>query len=85
MIGRLRAVDERLEQTTATKDSGKLLLTEEDWAARRNFRKVASSSGSGDGKHRSKTSSEKTKQVDPNTCKMSGTIYKMAHGAVNAL
>ena len=34
VTGRLRAVDERLEQATATKDSGKLLLTEEEWAAR---------------------------------------------------
>ena len=31
VIGHLRAVDERLEQATATKDSGKLLLTEEEW------------------------------------------------------
>ena len=30
----LWAVDERLEQATATKDSEKLLLTEEEWAAR---------------------------------------------------
>ena len=34
VAGRLRAVDEHLEQATATKDSGKLLLTEEEWAAR---------------------------------------------------
>ena len=34
VAGHLRAVDERLEQATATKDSGKLLLTEEEWAAR---------------------------------------------------
>ena len=50
VIGRLRAVDERLEQATATKDSGKLLLTEEEWAARRNFGKAAFSSHGGDGK-----------------------------------
>ena len=34
VTGRLRAMDERLEQATATKDSGKLLLMEEEWAAR---------------------------------------------------
>ena len=34
VAGRLRAVDERLEQATATNDSVKLLLTEEEWAAR---------------------------------------------------
>ena len=34
VAGRLRAMDERLGQATATKDSGKLLLTEEEWAAR---------------------------------------------------
>ena len=32
VTGLLRAVDERLELATATKDSGKLLLTEEEWA-----------------------------------------------------
>ena len=32
VTGRLRAVDERMEQATAMMDSGKLLLTEEEWA-----------------------------------------------------
>ena len=75
VTGHLRAVDERLEQATATKDSGKLLLTEEEWAAWRNFGKAASSSRGGDGKHRGKASSEK-KQVDPNACRRCG---KMGH------
>ena len=77
VTGRLRAVDERLEQATATKDSGKLLLTEEEWAARRNSR-VASSSRGGDGKRRDKASSENKKQVDPNACRHCG---KMGHWA----
>ena len=65
VTGYLWAVDERLEQATATKDSRKLLLTEEEWAARRNSRKAASSSRGGDGKRCGKASSEK-KQVDSN-------------------
>ena len=58
VTGRLQAVDERLEQATVTKDSGKLLLTEEGWAAWRNSRKAASSSRGGDGKRRCKASLE---------------------------
>ena len=61
VTGRLRAVDECLEQATATKDSRKLLLMEEEWAARRNSGKAASSSRSGDGKRRGKASLEKKK------------------------
>ena len=57
--GHLRVVDERLEQATATKDSGKLLLAEEEWAAWRNSGKTASSNNGGDGKRRCKASSEK--------------------------
>ena len=79
VTGRLWAVNERLEQATATKDSGKLLLTEE-WAARRNSR-VASSNRGGDGKRRGKASSEK-KQVDPNACRRCG---KMGHWARECL
>ena len=33
VTGCLRAMDERMEQATATTDNGKLLLTEEEWAA----------------------------------------------------
>ena len=68
VTGHLWEVDEHLEQVAATKDSGKLLLTEEEWAARRNFGKAASSSRGGDGKHRDKASLEKKKQVDPCRC-----------------
>jgi hypothetical protein len=32
VTGHLRAVDDRMEQATATMDSGKLLLIEEEWA-----------------------------------------------------
>ena len=62
VTGRLRAVDERLEQTIATKDSGKLLLTEE-WAVRMKEKKSgeASSSRGGDGKRRGRASLEKKK------------------------
>ena len=67
---RLWAVDEHLEQAIATKDSDKLLLTEE-WAAQRNSG-VASSSRGGDGKHRGKSSLEKKKQVDPNAYRRCG-------------
>ena len=68
VIGRLRAIDEHMEQATATKESGKLLLIEEEWAARRNSGEASSSRG-GDGKHRGKASSKKKKKkVNPNTC-----------------
>ena len=49
VTGPLWELDERLEQATAMKDSGKLLLIEE-WATWRNSGKAASSSRSGDGK-----------------------------------
>ena len=77
MTDRLWAVDERLEQAIATKDSGKLLLIEE-WAARRNSGKAASSSRGGDGKRCGKASSEKKKPVDPSTYRRCG---KMGHWA----
>ena len=72
MTGRLRAVDERMEQATATTDSGKLLLTEQEWAARIMEKKSgeASSRRGGDGKRHGKASSEKNeKKVDPNACR----------------
>ena len=78
VTGRLRAVDERLEQATAMKDNRKLLLTEEEWVARRNFGKAASSSRGGDGKRRGRASSEKKKQVDLNACRR---CWKMGHWA----
>jgi hypothetical protein len=51
-------------------DSDRLLLTEEEWAAQMKEKKSeeASSSRGGDGKHRSKASSDKKEKVDPNAC-----------------
>ena len=83
VVGRLRAVDERLGQATATKDSGKLLLMEEEWAAQRNSRKAASSSHGGDGKHRGKASLEKKKKVDPNVYRRCGKIGHWAKECPN--
>ena len=81
VTGRLRAVDERMEQAIATTDSGKLLLTEEEWAARMKEKKSgeASSSFGGDGKSHGKAFSEKKKKkVDPNVYRRCG---KMGHWA----
>ena len=70
----LRVVDERIEQATTTMDSGKLLLTEEEWVARMKEKKSgeASSNRGGDGKRRGKASSEKKTKVDPNVCRRCG-------------
>ena len=73
VTGRLRAVDERMEQAMATTDNGKLLLTEE-WAARMKKSGEASSSRGGDGKRHGKASSEKNKKVDPNACSPDGDV-----------
>ena len=67
-----------MEQATATTDSGKLLLTKEEWAARmKKSGKVFSSHG-GDGKRHDKASSKKKKKVDSNACRRCG---KMGHWA----
>ena len=73
VIGHLWVVDERMEQATATKDSGKLLLIEKEWAAQRNSREASSSHG-GDGKRHGKASLEKKKKVDPNVYRRCGKI-----------
>ena len=73
VVGRLWAVDERMEQATATTDSGKLLLTEEEWVAQKKSGEAFSSSGD-DGKRRGKASSEKKKKVDPNACSPDGDV-----------
>ncbi|XP_066341374.1 uncharacterized protein [Miscanthus floridulus] len=74
VTGHMRAVDERMEQAIATTDSGKLLLTEDEWAARMKEKKSeeAFSSRGGDDKRRGKASSEKKKKVDPNVCRRFG-------------
>jgi hypothetical protein len=70
VTGRLRAVDERMEQATTMTESSKLLLTEE-WAARMKEKsEEASSSRSGDGKRYGKAPSEK--KIDPNACRRCG-------------
>ena len=68
VTGHMWAVDELIEQATATTDSGKLLLIEEEWVVRRKSGE-ASSSRDGDGKRCGKASSEKKKKFDPNTCR----------------
>ena len=72
VTGRLQAVNKRMELATATTDSGKLLLTEEEWAARMKAKKSgkASSSHDGDGKRRGKASSKQ--KVDSNACRHCG-------------
>ena len=75
VIGRLQAVDKHMEHAIATMDSGKLLLTEEEWAARMKEKKSGEASSS-----RGKASSEKKKKkkVDSNACRRCG---KMGHWA----
>ena len=74
-----------MEQATATMDSGKLLLTEEEWAARMREKKSgeASSNCGGDGTRRSKASLEKKKKVDPNACRRCGKTGQWANDCPN--
>ncbi|XP_066384994.1 uncharacterized protein [Miscanthus floridulus] len=62
VTGQLWMADERLEQEITTKDNGKLLLIEEEWATQRNSKEASSSRG-GDGKRRGKSYSEKKKKA----------------------
>jgi hypothetical protein len=83
VTGWLRAVDERIESpTTATeKDSGKLLLTEEEWTARMKERRSGEgfSSRGGSNKWRGKAPQDKKKKkVDPNACQR---CWKTGHWA----
>jgi len=84
VTGRLRAMDERLEQAIATMDIGKLLLIDEEWAIRMKEKsEEASSSRGGDGKCRGKTSSEKKNKVDPNVCQRCGKTGHWARECPN--
>ena len=77
VTGHLRAADECMELATATMDSGKLLLIDEEWATRRKKSGEACSSRGDDGKRSGKASSEK-KKVDSNASRRCG---KMGHWA----
>ncbi|XP_066324196.1 uncharacterized protein [Miscanthus floridulus] len=81
VTGRLWAVDERLEQAIATTDSGKPLLTDEEWAARMKEKKFgeASSSHGGDGKHHDKASLEKKKVDDDDEATLLMATYCALH------
>ncbi|CAA0806572.1 Gag-Pol-related retrotransposon family protein [Striga hermonthica] len=77
VTGRMRAVDDRVETATIS-TSGKLLLTEEEWAARMRERRPGESSSSrgGYGKHRGKAPQKKdgnnARPIDKDTCRRCG-------------
>ncbi|CAA0822344.1 cysteine-rich RLK (RECEPTOR-like protein kinase) 8 [Striga hermonthica] len=77
VTGRLRAVDDRVETATIS-TSGKLLLTEEEWAARMRERRPGegSSSRGGYGKRRGKAPQKKddnnARPIDKDTCRRCG-------------
>jgi hypothetical protein len=90
VIGRLRAMDEHVEAATASADS-KLLLTEEEWAARMREKRSGegSSSHGGNGKRRGKASQKKKKQkdggdtprpLDKDTCRRCGKTRALGPG-----
>ncbi|CAA0839612.1 cysteine-rich RLK (RECEPTOR-like protein kinase) 8 [Striga hermonthica] len=89
VTGRLREVDERVEMATIT-TSRKLLLTEEEWAARMRERRPGegSSNHGGYGKHRGKATQKKkddnnARPIDKDTCRRCGKTEHWARDCKN--
>ncbi|CAA0813557.1 Unknown protein [Striga hermonthica] len=89
VTGRLRAVDDRVETVTIS-TSGKLLLTEEEWAARMRERRPGegSSNRGGYGKRRGKAPQKKkdgnnARPIDKDTCRRCGKTGHWARDCKN--